>query len=86
VRARYEPLIPLVRHRSDLTYILDMLGGELSVGHSFVGGGDNPQVDSSRVGALGADLVADGERWRIARISRARAGTRSCARRSTRRA
>src|SRR6185295_6494833 len=31
-------------------------------------GGDNPAVDSSRVGALGADLVADGERWRIARI------------------
>ncbi len=25
-------------------------------------------TDSSRVGALGADLVADGERWRIARI------------------
>jgi len=68
VRARYEPLIPHVKHRADLTYILDMLGGELSVGHSFVGGGDNPQVDSSRVGALGADLVADGERWRIARI------------------
>ena len=68
VRARYEPLVPHVRHRTDLTYILDMLGGELSVGHSFVGGGDNPQTDSSRVGALGADLVAEGERWRIARI------------------
>jgi tricorn protease len=68
VRTRYEPLVPYVKHRTDLTYILDQLGGELSVGHSFVGGGDNPQVDSARVGALGADLVADGERWRIARI------------------
>jgi tricorn protease len=68
VRARYEPLIPYVKHRTDLTFILDMLGGELSVGHSFVGGGDFPQTDSSRVGALGADLVADGDRWRIARI------------------
>ncbi len=68
VRTRYEPLVPYVKHRTDLTYILDMLGGELSVGHSFVGGGDNPQVDSSRVGALGADLVAEGERWRITRI------------------
>ncbi len=68
VRARYEPLVPFIKHRSDLTYILDMLGGELAVGHSFVGGGDNPQVDSSRLGTLGADLVADGERWRIARI------------------
>ncbi|HEX2095181.1 MAG TPA: PDZ domain-containing protein [Longimicrobiaceae bacterium] len=68
VRARYEPLVPFVRHRADLTYVLDMLGGELSVGHSFVGGGDLPAIDSSHVGALGADLVADGERWRIARI------------------
>jgi tricorn protease len=45
-----------------------MLGGELSVGHSFVGGGDNPAVDTSRIGALGADLVADGDKWRISRI------------------
>jgi tricorn protease len=68
VRARYAPLVPFVRHRADLTYVLDMLGGELSVGHSFTRGGDVPTVDSSRVGSLGADLVADGERWRIARI------------------
>ena len=34
-----------------------MLGGELSVGHSFVGGVDNPQVDSSYTDqfALGID-------------------------------
>ena len=68
VHARYAPLIPYVRHRADLNYVLDMLGGELSVGHSFVRGGDMPAVDSSRVGALGADLVADGDRWKIARI------------------
>src|SRR5207253_3797056 len=40
VKNRYEPLIPHIEHRTDLTYILDQLGGELSVGHSFVGGGD----------------------------------------------
>lgn len=68
VRRRYEPLVPFVRHRSDLNYILDMVGGELSVGHSFVRGGDMPAVDTSRIGALGADLVADGEHWKIARI------------------
>ena len=68
VRARYAPLVPFVRHRADLNYVLDMLGGELSVGHSFVRGGDIPAVDSSRVGALGADLVAAGDHWRIARI------------------
>ncbi len=64
----YAPLVPYIRHRCDLTYLLDMLGGELSVGHSFVFGGDYPAVDTSRVGVLGADLIADNGRWRIKRI------------------
>ncbi len=68
VRARYRPLVEHIRHRSDLSYVLDMVNGELSVGHSFVFGGDMPAVDTSRVGLLGADLVADGGRWRIERI------------------
>jgi tricorn protease len=68
VRTRYRPLVSWVRHRDDLNYILDQVNGELSVGHSFVGGGDYPRVDTSRVGLLGADLVADGGRWRISRI------------------
>lgn len=68
VRARYLPLVPFIKHRDDLTYVIDQVGGELAVGHSFVGGGDYPATDSSRIGALGADLVADGDRWRIARI------------------
>ena len=68
VYARYSPLIPYVRHRADLTYILDQVGGELSVGHSFVGGGDFPAVDSTRTGLLGADLTPEGDRWKISRI------------------
>lgn len=64
----YAPLIPYIRHRSDLTYLLDMLGGETSVGHSFVRGGDFPALDTSRVGVLGCDLVADNGKWRIKRI------------------
>jgi tricorn protease len=68
VRDRYRPLVEHVRHRWDLTYVLDQVNGELSVGHSFVGGGDFPAVDTSRVGLLGADLVAENGRWRIQRI------------------
>ncbi|NKB69557.1 MAG: protease [Candidatus Latescibacteria bacterium] len=68
VRRRYEPLLPHVRHRADLNYILDQMNGELSVGHSFVSGGDMPKVESNRVGLLGADLEADQGGWRIARI------------------
>ena len=68
VRERYRPLVEWVRHRADLTYLLDQVNGELSVGHSFVGGGDFPAVDTSRVGLLGADLVANAGRWRFGRI------------------
>lgn len=68
VWAQYEPLIPYIRHRTDLAYMLDQLGGEASVGHSFVFGGDFPQLDTSKVGVLGADLEPDGGRWKIKRI------------------
>lgn len=68
VHDRYAPLIPFVKHRADLTYILDMVNGELSVGHSFVGGGDYPDVERSNMGLLGADLNIDKNRWQITRI------------------
>lgn len=64
----YAPFIPYIKHRSDLTYLLDQLGGELSVGHSFVGGGDFPKVDISLVGVLGADLVISNGKWQIKHI------------------
>lgn len=64
----YAPLVPYIKHRTDLTYLLDQLGGEVSVGHSFVFGGDFPDLDTSRVGVLGADLIPDEGRWKIRRI------------------
>jgi len=68
VYTRYAPLIPFVKHRADLNYILDMMNGELSVGHSFVGGGDLPKIERSSSGLLGADLVAEQGYWKIDRI------------------
>ena len=70
VHARYAPLVPYIRSREDMRYILDMLGGELSVGHSFTGGGDYPAVDSSHAGLLGADLEAQNGRRRITPLQR----------------
>lgn len=68
VYERYAPLVPYIRHRADLNYVLDMMNGELSVGHSFVFGGDFPQTDRSAAAVLGADLKADSGRWKITRI------------------
>ncbi|MBN2266440.1 MAG: PD40 domain-containing protein, partial [Candidatus Aminicenantes bacterium] len=37
---RYRPLAEAVNHRADLTYVIGELIGELSTGHTYVGGGD----------------------------------------------
>ncbi len=68
VYKRYAPLIPFVKHRADLNYILDQVNGELSVGHSFVRGGDIPRGDRATGGLLGADFIARQGKWQIKRI------------------
>jgi len=68
--ATYEPWLEHVRHRADLTYILDILGGETAIGHSFTGGGDEPEVETVPVGLLGADFSVENGRYRLARIYR----------------
>jgi tricorn protease len=48
-----------VRHRADLTYIIGEMIGELSAGHTYVGGGDMPHKDRIQTGLLGAVLEKD---------------------------
>ncbi len=64
----YAAWIEHVKHRSDLNYVLDIFGGETSIGHSFVGGGDYPDVDRVPVGLLGADYTVENNRYRIKKI------------------
>ncbi|HEX9794969.1 MAG TPA: PDZ domain-containing protein [Planctomycetota bacterium] len=64
----YQPWVAHVGHRADLTYLLDILGGEVSVGHSFTFGGDTPDVERVNVGQLGADFAVEQGRYRIKRI------------------
>lgn len=64
----YAPWVDYVRHRADLTYILDILGGETSIGHSFTGGGDLPDVKTVPVGLLGADFKIENGYYRLAKI------------------
>ncbi len=68
MKKRYEVLLPWVRHRADLTQILDQMQGELSLAHTFVGGGDLPKADALPVGLLGADLTVANGHYRIQRI------------------
>jgi tricorn protease len=64
----YEPMLEHVSHRADLNYLLDQMGGEIAIGHSYVRGGDMPQVTPSAAGLLGADLAVENGRYRITRI------------------
>jgi tricorn protease len=68
VQNNYGPMVDHVRHRDDLNFLLDILGGETAVGHSFVGGGDYPDVDRVPVGLLGADIKHTGEGYQITKI------------------
>lgn len=64
----YKPWVDHVKHRSDMNYVIDILGGEVAVGHSYTSGGDFPQVKSVNIGLLGADImVADGK-YKIQKI------------------
>ncbi len=68
LKTRYEALLPSVRHRADLTQLLGQMQGELTVGHSFVGGGDLPGTEGSPAGLLGADLEIANGRYRIQKV------------------
>jgi tricorn protease len=59
VRKNYEPLVPFVRHRADLTYIIGEMISELSAGHTYVGGGDVPAKQRIKLGLLGAVINKD---------------------------
>ncbi|HEU4391486.1 MAG TPA: PDZ domain-containing protein, partial [Blastocatellia bacterium] len=64
----YGQLLPYVNHRADLNYLLDNMGAEIAIGHSYVRGGDMPDVPNSPGGLLGADLTIDSGRYKITRI------------------
>lgn len=64
----YSPWIDHVRHRTDLNYVVDILGGEVAVGHSYTSGGDFPNVDNVPVGLLGADFEIQNGLYRFKKM------------------
>lgn len=68
MKEMYGALLPYVKHRADLNYLMDMMGAEIAIGHSYVRGGDMPDVPNSNGGLLGADFTIENGRYRITRI------------------
>lgn len=59
MHAKYAELVPYVRHRDDLTYLIGELIGELNVGHAYISGGESPQPKRIQTGLLGAKIATD---------------------------
>src|ERR1700730_15566611 len=59
MRDKYVQLLPFVADRYTLTYILGEMIGELSNSHTYVGGGDYPDLHPVNVGLLGVDFESD---------------------------
>ena len=68
MKKMYGALLPSVNHRADLNYLLDMMGAEIAIGHSFVRGGDIPEMERTTAGLLGADFAVENGRYRVAKV------------------
>ena len=58
-RERYAPLLPYVADRYDLNDLIGQMIAELSNSHTYVGGGDYPDLHAVNLGLLGVDYELD---------------------------
>lgn len=59
VYEKYKVLVSHVNHRTDLTYVIGEMIGELSVGHAYSVNGRVPMPERVNMGLLGAKFVKD---------------------------
>lgn len=64
----YRPWVDHVRHRTDLNYVIEIMGGEVAIGHSYTRGGDMPSIDQVPVGLLGTDFAIENGHYRFKKI------------------
>jgi tricorn protease len=65
---QYQPWLDYVASRTDLNYLFQEMLGGMTVGHLYIGGGDTPEVSSSKTGLLGADFRIENNHFRFARV------------------
>ena len=59
VREKYAVMVPYVKNRNDLNYVIGEMIGEISIGHAYISGGDKPKPERIKTGLLGARLSRD---------------------------
>jgi tricorn protease len=77
IRDQYAELLPRIATRDDLRDLIYEMIGELATSHTYTWGGDQGRRVPGRVaGLLGAELVRDGDAYRVERIYRGDAADR----------
>ncbi len=56
MKEKYGVLVPYIRHRDDLTYIIGEMIGELNIGHAYINSGEKPSAEKIKIGLLGAKI------------------------------
>lgn len=59
IHDKYAVLVPYVKHRHDLTYVIGEMISELNVGHAYVTSGEAPSPERIKTGLLGAAFSKD---------------------------
>lgn len=72
IHDKYGQMLPYVRHRHDLTYLIGEMLGELNVGHAYITSGECPGISRIATGLLGARYAKDASTgaFRITKIFR----------------
>ncbi len=59
MREKYGQMLPYVKHRDDLTYLIGELIGELNIGHAYITSGEKHDIPRIATGLLGATYSKD---------------------------
>lgn len=59
MKEKYAALLPYVKCRQDLSYVIGGLIGELACGHAYVDAGDSKIIKTVKTGMLGAEVSRD---------------------------
>ncbi len=65
---RFAVFLPGIASRDDLTFLFRKMLSYMSVGHMFVRGGEEPDIQKVNVGLLGANYSVDHDRYRFSKI------------------
>ena len=59
IHDKYAVMLPYVKHRHDLTYLIGEMIAELTIGHAYITSGEVPEIPRVKTGLLGGKFSKD---------------------------